>query len=167
MSRSPIATDVAGWARFSRCGNYRYLLGRRFAGGRGRCVFVMLNPSRANADSNDPTIRRCSGFAEQWGFAELLVINLFAWRTPSPQELKRTVEPIGPAWARHARDACDGADLIVAAWGCHGTLLDRDRQVLAWAKRRGLALHHLGLTREGHPRHPLYLRKDARPQRWR
>lgn len=167
MSRYALADGVEGWARFSRCGDYRYVLGRRFPRGRGRCVFVMLNPSRADARADDPTIRRCSGFAQGWGYAELCILNLFAWRTPYPEELRRAADPVGPGWARHAREACEGADLLVAAWGVHGALHGRDRRVLTWARRRGLVLHQLGLTRDGHPRHPLYLRADARPRRWR
>jgi len=79
--------EIERKASFSHCKRYRYQLLRRWEGGIGRCVIVGLNPSTADAQNDDPTIRRCMGFAQDWGFNELIMVNLFAYRTPHPLHL--------------------------------------------------------------------------------
>ena len=154
----PIESD----ARFSACRRYRYALWRRWDDGE-TVLFVMLNPSRADARRDDPTIRRCIGFARSWGFGALAVGNLFALRTPSPRELARSNAPIGNANDRWLRRLQHDAALVLAAWGNHGRLLGR-----ADAVRPTLSdPHTLGLTRCGHPRHPLYVAGRTVPLRWR
>ena len=135
--------------------------------------FVMLNPSTADATRDDPTIRRCSGFARRWGYRELLVTNLFGYRTPDPRVLRRAGDPVGPENDAHVRDAASAASLVVVAWGHHGALLGRDAAVLALLAplgderdgRRGPGgqLAHLGLTVAGRPRHPLFVRGETAP----
>jgi hypothetical protein len=121
----------------------------------------MLNPSTADAERDDPTIRRCGGFARAWGFGAMTVVNLFALRATDPARLRRARDPIGRDNDRHIAEAAAGADALVLAWGIHGALRDRDRAVLALLSE--LRPSCLGLTRGGHPRHPLYLPRAAAP----
>jgi hypothetical protein len=140
-------------------GPYRYLLWRRWAEA-ASVLFIMLNPSTADAQRDDPTIRRCLGFARAWGFGAVEVVNLFAWRATDPRELRRAADPIGPANDRAIAEAAARNHAIVAAWGVHGVLLERDRQVAALlAGSRVRCLAHTGT---GAPRHPLYVRASAR-----
>lgn len=146
-------------ASFSRCHRYRYQLLRRWEGGHGRCVFIGLNPSTADVQLDDPTIRRCMNFAQDWGFNELLMVNLFAYRTPYPAILKQCDDPVGPGNRRALRRACDSAQSIVVAWGTHGTY--RDQAV----KFENIAAQHpllcFGISKNHQPLHPLYQRRDA------
>jgi hypothetical protein len=136
-------------------GIYRYLLWREWEPGGRRIAFVMLNPSTADATTNDPTIRRCIGFARSWGFGALDVVNLFAYRATYPLELRNAADPVGPENDQYILDASKRADVVLLAWGNHGTLLDRDREVLRLLSgRRDLLC--LNVTNAGQPRHPLY-----------
>ena len=115
----------------------------------------MLNPSTADAVRDDPTIRRCIAFARAWGYERLTVTNLFAFRTPSPRVLRSADDPIGPENDEYLTRAAAEADGTVCAWGIHGALRSREAEVLGLLQERRLV--HLGLTRDGHPRHPLYV----------
>jgi hypothetical protein len=148
-------------ATFDARGRYRWRLWRTLGASPDRVLFVMLNPSTADADRDDPTIRRCIGFARAWGFGRLDVVNLFAFRTALPGRLRGSRDPVGPDNDRHIARAARDADAIVAAWGVHGALLRRDRAVLDLLADRPLLC--LGRTRAGHPRHPLYLRAATHP----
>lgn len=144
----------------SRCGAYRYALWREWDDSRPRVLFVALNPSTADHRRDDPTIRRCLGFARDWGFGSLAVANLFAFRTPEPRLLRLAAEPIGPRNDRWLTRLSTDAQLTIVAWGSQGDFLAR-------AGRVALRLHDchcLGTTRTGAPRHPLYVRRDVRPQ---
>jgi len=126
-------------------------------------VMVLLNPSTADAHCDDPTLRRCRAFARSWGYAEMRLLNLYAYRATDPRELWRTPDPVGPDNDRHLATA--GANgLVVAAWGALARP-DRVRQVLALPGFHRLAA--LGVTKTGSPRHPLYLPADTRPEPWR
>src|SRR5689334_19453129 len=113
-------------AVISACGRYRYVLTRQVGPGSRRATFVMLNPSTADATNDDPTIRRCIGFAREWGCGRLVVLNLFAFRATDPADLKRAIDPVGPEnrdwFERTLRPPHDGP--LVCAWGVHGTFLD-------------------------------------------
>jgi hypothetical protein len=143
---------------------YRYRLERHWWGGRGLCAFIMLNPSTADEHRDDPTIRRCIGFARRWGYAGLIVANLFALRATDPLALFDADDPAGDPANRDAiRAAIDEAALILCAWGHFAAARDRGQEVVARARERGRVPHCLGLTRQGAPRHPLYLPAAARP----
>ena len=150
---------------FDDSGRYRYQLGRRWAAGGPVVAFVMLNPSTADAERDDPTIRRCAGFARRWGFAAMTVVNLFALRATDPARLRRARDPVGPANDGHIAAAAAGADAVVLAWGAHGDLRGRDRDVLALLA--GVRPACLGVTRGGQPRHPLYLPRATRRRPFR
>lgn len=157
---------MRGGAQFDPTETYRYSLWRDFENGQASMLrFVMLNPSTADAEQDDPTIRRCMGFARDWGFGGVLVVNLFALRATNPRELRRHPDPIGPdndshiEWALQPGSSDGEPPLALAAWGAHGEFMGRGKAVL----RRYPFLRALGLTAAGEPRHPLYLRRDAVP----
>ncbi len=99
------------------------------------------------------------GFASGWGYGSVTVVNLFAYRTPYPDALKQAADPVGPRNNHWIRKTCATSELVVAAWGNDGRYLDRFR----WLTRQVLPLHCLGVTKTGHPRHPLYVPKRTRP----
>lgn len=155
-------------AWLSGCQRYRYRLGRNWADGWGKpAVFVMLNPSTADAFVDDPTIVRCRNFAKAWGCDRLIVVNLYALRSTDPRGLWKAEDPVGPENDAHLEDAAytaaeyDGP--LVAAWGANAKP-DRVAQVLALPGMERLMA--LGTTKAGAPRHPLYLPGTARPEPW-
>ena len=127
---------------------------------------MMLNPSTASALRNDPTVERCERRARSWGYGGFRVTNLFAWRATDPRNLKATPDPVGPENDAHLLRGTRWADRVFAAWGVHGSHRDRASEVLAELHGRGTALYHLGLTRDGHPRHPLYVAYSTKPTLW-
>lgn len=148
-------------AVLSRDHAYRWSLHRVLSeSGIARCLFIMLNPSTADASSDDPTIRRCLGYAVRWGYGVLQVVNLFGLRATDPRELLRHRDPVGERNDEYvldaARDATETGGIIVCAWGARGGYLDRDAAVLRLIRSAGAVPHCLGFTRGGHPRHPLY-----------
>lgn len=165
--QSGLDGTVTGWATFSRDRIYRYVLGRRWTDG-PTCLFVMLNPSIADAFAPDPTVRRCLAFAMRERCGALEVVNLYALRSPNPQALARANDPVGP-W-NDATFATTGqeATLRIAAWGVRPAripaILHEARVADALKLLRGhgdRAVHCLGRTKAGHPRHPLYLPDTA------
>lgn len=155
------APATARSAILSPCGTYRYELTRRWSD-RPLAGWVMPNPSTADAEVDDPTIRRCVGFAKAWGFGGIVVRNLYALRATDPAELRAHPEPIGPDNAEHLVRAAKDA-LTICAWGAHGARDDRSRHVAALLEAAGADLRCLALTADGQPRHPLYLRADLTP----
>lgn len=158
---------LRGSAVISPCGLYRYRLGRRVTASDRVALFVMLNPSTADAEQDDPTIRRCIGFARSWGCGKLLVVNLFAFRATKPADMMAASDPIGPDNNRAILDAALDASLsggpIICAWGAHGKFGDRDREVLAMLAALPAEPMSLGETAQNLPRHPLYLKGDCKP----
>ncbi|MDX2229356.1 MAG: DUF1643 domain-containing protein [Leptolyngbyaceae cyanobacterium bins.349] len=148
-------------ATFDSTGQYRYSLWRHWDDAAPRIGFVMLNPSRADATLNDPTIRRCLSFARSWGYGSLEVVNLFAYRTAQPQQLRHVADPVGTDNDRTLQTLSQRVDRIILAWGNWGRLQDRDRAVLTVLKSH--SLHCLGRTKLGHPCHPLYLKGTLQP----
>lgn len=146
-------------AAFSPCRNYRYALWRWWDKDKPYAMFVGLNPSTADETLDDPTIRRCKRFASDWGYGGLVMTNLFAIRATDPKVMLAHSDPVGVENDDYLRDLARHAALVVAAWGAHGGHQGRDEDVL----RLIPGVHHLGLTKAGKPRHPLYLRADSRP----
>lgn len=155
-------------AAFSPDRAYRYWLEATLSDAGGVCMFVMLNPSKADEARSDPTVTRCKRFAARWGYGALWVCNLFALRSTDPAALTASEDPIGTDNDKRLLKAARAADSIVCAWGNHGAYLDRGDEVMRALRREGLAdkTRHLGITRRGQPRHPLYLRRDAQPIRF-
>lgn len=147
-------------ATFSPCRSYRYSLTRVWNPKLPSVMFVGLNPSTADEHGDDPTVRRCIGFARKWGFGGVMLVNLFAYRSTDPSGLLEVDDPIGRGNDRHILSCAGRAKRIVVAWGTKGCLLDRNQDVLAILPRA----YCFGVTKEGHPKHPLYLAGDTSVQ---
>jgi hypothetical protein len=145
-------------ATFSPCRSFRYSLCRIWDPKLPRAMFVGLNPSTADENEDDPTVRRCIGFARKWKFGGLILVNLFAYRSTDPAYMLEADDPIGPANDRHIRANALAAGRVVVAWGTMGGFLDRDQHVLSFLH----GAHCLGTTKHGHPKHPLYLAGNTR-----
>jgi hypothetical protein len=167
LARVDLHVDRA--AVLSGDGAYRYWLHRRLGlFGTGWCVFVMLNPSTADADNDDPTIRRCMSFAERWGCSGLAVVNLFAFRATKPDDMKRAADPVGLENHSYVLKACELATMdpgghVVCAWGVHGRFAEQDRTVMGWIEASGARAECLGFTQDYAPRHPLYVPGATQP----
>lgn len=155
-------------AVLSDCGRYRYALDRGPfelpLGNPGglTVLFIMLNPSTADAAEDDPTIRRCIGFARTWGYERLTVANLYGYRATKPADLWNADDPIGPDNDEHLVRLAREATRVVAAWGGDiGPEPGRDCQIIEMVPR---GLTCLGFTKSGRPRHPLYVKGDAEPE---
>ena len=150
-------------AVLSPCGLYRYSLTRRWSHGDKAALFVMLNPSTADADADDPTIRRCVGFAQREGCDAMTVVNCYAYRTPDPVLLwgrrNAGVDIVGPDNEHHVQGALFRIPLVIAAWGAH----DVSRSPIPGRLVRTMCL---GTAKNGSPRHPLYVRGDEPLVRW-
>lgn len=129
-------------------------------------MFVMLNPSKATEIANDPTVGRCEARAKALGFGAFMVTNLFSLRETDPHKMRKHPDPVGEATDQALRDGADWADVTIAAWGVHGTHGGRNAVVARLFAQAMQPLHCLGLTKDGHPRHPLYLPYSAQPEPW-
>ena len=182
-SLSAAASTSESDASFSSDGCYRWWLRRSLFTGKGCLLFLGLNPSRADGQRDDPTLRRLISFTRQWGYQELMVLNLFARMSPSPAALLRVKDPIGGQndailnrWLNHW-SLMPGVDLW-CGWGVKGGRWNRAQAVLGEIQRllpdrRRSAPDSphplmLGLTASGQPRHPLYAPRYAclRPYLW-
>ena len=147
---------------------YRYRLTRDIGMmGDGAVCFVMLNPSIADATNDDPTIRRCIGYARTWNCARLEVVNLFAYRSTDPAALygPPCIDVVGVENDRHIAEACKESRIIICAWGNHGALHRRGNSVLKDIRAQGCIPMALKINeKSGQPSHPLYLRADATPR---
>ena len=126
----------------------------------------MLNPATATEVQNDPTVERCERRARALGFGAFRVTNIFAWRDTDPRKMRKAVEPVGPENDIAILEGCDWADRIVTAWGTHGAQLGRGPAVEHLLRDAGHSLYHLGLSKAGHPKHPLYIGYHVQPVLW-
>lgn len=155
-------------AVISNCGQYRYVLTRRFddmLADHPLALFLMLNPSTADADLDDPTIRRCIGFAKAWGCSGVVVVNLYALRSTDPSQLWRHEEPVGKMndkWI--SRLGAESVD-VICAWGANAKA-ERVEEVVKMLESNGARLWCLGTTKSGAPRHPLYVKADQKLIPW-
>lgn len=149
-------------AAFSPCRRYRYALWRQWGDSADYAAVVGLNPSTADATTDDPTIRRCIAFARHWGYGGLCMVNLFAFRATRPDALLSPTDPVGPENDQWLRFCCATAGVIVAAWGRRGGLLGRDQAVRELLP----PLQVLRLGKTASPLHPLYLPGSLRPIPW-
>lgn len=144
-------------ATISPCGKYRYTLRRIWDHALPPCYWIMLNPSTADDKEDDPTIRRVIGFSRSWGCGSADVFNLFALRATDPMALQLEDDPVGPENDHHLSTIAKDR-MVVAAWGTWG---DYRSRALAMRRMFDGRLICLGTTKDGHPRHPLYVRADA------
>lgn len=152
-------------ASLSPCGGYRWTLTHNWDPGMRRpwVGWIMLNPSTADADTDDPTIRRVVGFSRAWGFGGMTVRNLFTFRATDPAALRSCPDPVGAGTDRLIRTLPEVCPLVVCAWGAGGGYLGRDRRVMEILRSAGANVVCLGTTKDGHPRHPLYVPANVQP----
>ncbi|MEE4118621.1 MAG: DUF1643 domain-containing protein [Paracoccaceae bacterium] len=167
ITRQALKGDAPSTATYSDCERYRYTLTREWAPERGRLLCVMLNPSTATEAQNDPTVERCERRARALGYGAFRVCNIFAWRATDPRVLRTLRDPVGPENDAAILDGATWADAALCAWGSHGAHLGRGPEVERLLRATGKPLCHLGLTKQGHPRHPLYVAYARQPTDWR
>ncbi|WP_333714454.1 DUF1643 domain-containing protein [Yoonia sp.] len=167
ITRSHIKDDAPSVAVYSDCAQYRYALTRTWDATGKRVLFIMLNPSKATEVQNDPTVERCERRARALGFGAFRVTNIFAWRETDPQKMRKAADPVGPQNDAQILEAVGWADAVIAAWGTHGAHLDRGPAVARLLRETHRPLLVLGLTKDGHPRHPLYVGYRVQPVLWR
>ena len=156
-----------GSALYSECEKYRYMLNRTLTHAQSSTssiLFILLNPSTATEEVNDPTITRCMGYARRWGYDHLVICNIFALRSTDPRLLYSANDPIGPFNDRTILFEAQRATRVICGWGTHGAYLHRGEVVLDFLKREKIELFCLRKTQEGFPGHPLYLKSTLEPQ---
>lgn len=163
--------DPLAPAILSSDGAYRIWLTRRLGlFGWRPIVFVMLNPSTADARIDDPTLRACIAFAEAWGGSILIVVNLFTLRSPDPRILRKHPNPIGPeadlAIELAIEQVRGTSGMMVAGWGNDGAYMERSAEVRKMIAAAGVPLYRLELNETGEPQHPLYVSRSTRPVLW-
>ncbi len=171
IERQHLKGDAESDAQYSPCERYRYVLTRVWDESGPRALFVMLNPSTATEVRNDPTVERCERRARALGFGAFRVCNIFALRSTDPRGLRRHAEPVGPENDAAIVGSCHWANQraggrVVCAWGNHGAYKNRGPEVEALMRSARIALFHLGMTRTGHPRHPLYVAYSRGLEAW-
>lgn len=146
-------------AHFSPDRAHRYWLVRQMSTSPGIAAFVGLNPSTADETVDDPTIRRCIAFAEAWGYGRMVMLNIHAFRSTDPKGLLTAEDPVGPENHRTVLNLARGADVVVVAWGANP--LHARAMLLAQALGQIEGVKCFGLTKDGHPKHPLYLSRST------
>lgn len=158
--------DATSSAIYSECEIYRYALTRVWDNSAAKVLFIMLNPSKATERQNDPTIERCERRARALGYGGFRAVNIFALRETDPKKMRKHKAPAGPDNDRVVTDSCLWADDIIAAWGAHGDHLERGFEMKDVLKATGQTIKCLGVTKAGHPRHPLYIAYATQPEIW-
>lgn len=153
-------------AEYSNCGLYRFRLTRTWNQSGRHALFIMLNPSTATEIKNDPSVERCERRARALEFGSFTVCNLFAYRSTNPKKLKEVKDPNGIGNDAAIASSSNRADIIVCAWGNHGAHLNRGKSVESMLRNHGCDLHHLGITAQGFPKHPLYVSYSVKPAIW-
>ncbi|WP_299816732.1 DUF1643 domain-containing protein [uncultured Jannaschia sp.] len=159
--------DAASVATYSDDELYRYDLVRVWDPDGARINFVMLNPSTATELANDPTVERCERRARALGYGAFRVTNIFAYRATDPKDMRACPDPVGgPPNDAAIRAGALWADRVVCAWGAHGAHLDRGAAVERLLRGAGVPLETFGLSKHGHPKHPLYISYGVAPALW-
>lgn len=154
--------DKPGTAIFSEDRRYRYKLTRDVPSilrWNRRALMIGLNPSIADENVLDPTLRRFMSFCQKWGATEMIVVNLFGLVSTDPRMLCKVYDPIGPENDKAIETAARTADIIVACWGAHP--MARKRALEVWRMIRCSDVKCFGLNKDGSPKHPLYLPGNA------
>ncbi|WP_323020756.1 DUF1643 domain-containing protein [Pararhodobacter sp.] len=166
ITRTHTKGDAPSTAVYSPCESYRYTLTRTWDPAGRKVLFVMLNPSTATEVQNDPTVERCERRARALGFGSFRVCNIFAYRATDPKVMRAQADPVGPGNDQAIAESALWADAVVCAWGTHGAHLNRGAAVEAVLRATGKPLSHLGLSKDGHPKHPLYIGYAHQPEDW-
>lgn len=157
--QAEIFENESAGATFSPCKKYRYTLWRKWGAG-DSVMFIGLNPSTADENKNDPTVRRCIGFARAWGYSGLVMMNAFAFRATDPAIMRAQIDPVGKENNAYLLEQSNKSALVVAAWGtlCNSS---REIEILALLDRD---IYCLGITKAERPKHPLYVAGSTQPQ---
>ena len=149
-------------AAFSECGKYRYSLWRVWDKSKPLVMFIGLNPSMADAVDDDPTIRRVKRFAEDWGYGGVYMTNLFAWITPYPEELEKCSDPLkgNDSWLKSTYVKCSK---VIFAWGSFKEAEERAKEVIKMFPDAEALI----INQDGTPRHPLYVKADTKPIKYK
>lgn len=166
ITRTHIKDDAPSEAIYSGCERYRYALTRTWNTTGTKVHFVMLNPSTATEVQNDPTVERCERRARALGHGAFRVTNIFAWRDTDPRAMRKATDPIGPANDHTILEAVAWANQTICAWGTHGEHRGRGPEMETLLRATGVPLFHLGLSKAGHPKHPLYIAYTQAPTVW-
>lgn len=166
ITRTHTKGDAPSTAIYSDCERYRYSLTRVWDGTISLVQFVMLNPSTATEIQNDPTVERCERRARALGYGGFCVTNIFAWRDTDPRKMRMANDPVGPENDSAIRDGAAWADVTICGWGTHGEHRNRGADVKSLLRSSSVRLWHLGLTKAGHPKHPLYIAYTQQPEIW-
>ena len=166
ITRSHDDGERVSEAVYSECEKYRYALTRVWNSEGKRLLYVMLNPSKATERANDPTIERCERRARALGYGAFRACNLFGLRETDPGKLKRARHPEGPDNRAQIKAAIDWADDVLCAWGVHGVHRNQAEKLMPTFRKSTKPCLVLGLTKDGHPRHPLYIAYKNQPFFW-
>ena len=155
---------VIASAFLSECKKYRYSLTRIWDESKPKVMFVMLNPSTADGTQDDPTIRRCIGFAKSWGYGGMHVCNLFAYRATDPKELLKVDNPFGDQNIWVTRKLVEEVEIVVCAWG-NKPILDKFQNLSTFLLLHYCheKQHYIEMSKDGIPKHPLYLKSNLKP----
>ena len=156
-------TELEKYAYISDDHLYRYSLWRRWGESSKYACFIGLNPSVADGYIDDPTLRRCIDFSKSFGYDAVCLINLFAYRATNPQGMKKASEPVGINNDDVIKWITMHSEINIAAWGTLGSFKNRNDEVKSMIN----TLYYLKLTKNNHPAHPLYLKKDLKPELWK
>jgi hypothetical protein len=168
--------EISKLATISDCERFRYVLRRHWDSYLYSLPVCMLNPSTADHEKDDPTVRELVHFAKLWGYGGLYIVNLCAFRAPQPSAMMAAADPVGPLNARYLREALYYAlahsTPMLAAWGDGGTFRERDTWMCAKAAYHGVDLVCLGITKANNPKHPMSrgrnrIARDQQPVMWR
>ena len=166
ITRKFLKGDAESFAIYSDCEAYRYSLTRTWDSSGARVTFVMLNPSTATEIQNDPTVERCERRSRALGFGAFQVCNIFAFRATDPKVMRKAEDPVGPENDTAIRDGSLWSDQVICAWGPHGEFQNRGPEVAALLRATSKPMAHLGLSKAGHPKHPLYISYQKQPENW-
>lgn len=139
---------------------YRYGLSRVWDKSKPYALFIGLNPSTADENKDDPTIKKCVDYVLKWGYGGLKMTNLFAYRATLPSDLRKAKEPIGVDNDKYIKELSKSAAITIVAWSNDGSYLDRDKEVLRLIKNPMC----LNINKSGQPSHPLYQKKELQPK---
>lgn len=167
ITRTHTKDDAPSVAIYSDCERYRYSLTRTWDADGRKAAFIMLNPSTATEIQNDPTVERCERRSRALGFGAFQVTNIFAYRATDPRDMRAQADPVGPDNDAAILAAANWADAVICAWGTHGEHMDRGPITKAALRAQiHKPLHHLGLSKAGHPKHPLYIAYTQQLVEW-
>lgn len=169
--RLKVSGEVVSRAVFSEDGRYRTYLERRWDGlpfgSPGFVAWIMMNPSTADEQVDDPTVRRCREFTRRWGHGAMVVLNAFALRATRPAMLLEAADPVGPGNDEAIRETAKRAEKVIVAWGLPPRpLRQRGLALAALLREAGVQPFALKVTQSGEPGHPLYIAGDTLPVPW-